>query len=547
MPANNLAETDVQLYIFMDLQYEPSMKILPNALSWIDAQLTSFSNRLSLPSLQAVAVLLPPLLALILPSLVFGVSLFRFVPNSSDEIIYWREIKTFAEYGFEGGQYSTDEKPALFEYSPFGSHGPAFTILYGLLGKAFGWQSASAVVVHVLLLPLTTILAIRLAQPNRKQLLVLTLLLATWWPLQLYVPSNMQEVLHMLIALVLAALSYKLLQDEKKPGLVYVIVGLLVLGLLFRLTWSFLFLPVILWAHKKGTWKPWLVGIAGSALAAIGGVLFLRYFYSPYPWFSNQWLEVLASSPRTAAYQLATHFFESFKALIWPEQNIVIVNATRYLMLLLVIATLIWMIRSLRKSEQDANEALFHLINLGSVLLFVLLFYDVLDTRDYRMYIAPLLLSSVLFVLTKRWHFAYGLVLFNLVLTFPFVNYYSQYRQPNFNYDSAVLQEVSETINPVLIFDANANRWCKTISVSKYGRFNPLSYPLTAIPSGFGITTILDWKEFRDRPLQARYIWLDPEYSVPGFGYPVNQFDLIELASTSLGAIYENPAANCAD
>ncbi|MCL5428564.1 MAG: hypothetical protein M1347_02015 [Chloroflexi bacterium] len=62
------------------------------------------------------------------------------MPNSSDEIIYWREIKTFSEYGFGGGQYSTDERPALFSASPFGSHGPAFAMLFGSLGRMVGWR-----------------------------------------------------------------------------------------------------------------------------------------------------------------------------------------------------------------------------------------------------------------------------------------------------------------------------------------------------------------------------------------------------------------------
>lgn len=513
----------------------------------LDGLVTRLANKLSLRGLQAAAILLPALLALLLPPLVFGTSLFSFVPNSSDEIIYWREIKTFTDVGFNGGQYSTNEEPAAFAPSPFGSHGPAFTILYGLWGKVLGWEPASAVVIHLLLLPLATLAAIKIAQPDKKQLLVLTLLLVCWWPLQLYMSSNMQEVLHMLIGLVSAALFYQLLQG-KRPSPVFAIAGLLVFGLLFRLTWAFLFFPLILFAYKKRTWQSWLVAAAGSGLAALAGVLFVRYFYSPYPWFSNQWLEVLAASPRTAASQLAAHFFESVQALVWPEQNIFVVNAVRYLMLALMIIGLVWLLRSRQKSSAQVSEPLFHLINLGSVLLFVLLFYDVLDTRDFRMYIAPLLLSGALLVFTQRWKFVYGLILLNLILFVPFVSYYAENRQPNFNYDPAVLAEVSEAINPVLQFDANADRWCKTISISKYGRFNPLAYPLTAIPGGFGISTILDWKDFRERPMmQARYVWLDPEYSVPGFGYPANQFDLVELVSTSIGTLYENPAANCSD
>jgi hypothetical protein len=65
------------------------------------------------------------------------------------------------------------------------------------MGKLFGWQENSAIFIHLLLVPLVLYAAVKLAAPDRKQILVLAALLATWRPLQLYIPSNMQEVLHM--------------------------------------------------------------------------------------------------------------------------------------------------------------------------------------------------------------------------------------------------------------------------------------------------------------------------------------------------------------
>lgn len=99
-----------------------------------------FTPNLKRNILFAAAVLLPSILAICLPVFFWGRSILEFVPNSSDEIIYWREIKTFSEYGFGGGQYSTDERPALFSASPFGSHGPAFAMLFGSLGRMVGWR-----------------------------------------------------------------------------------------------------------------------------------------------------------------------------------------------------------------------------------------------------------------------------------------------------------------------------------------------------------------------------------------------------------------------
>jgi hypothetical protein len=133
----------------------------------------------------------------------------------------------------------------------------------------------------------------------------------------------------------------------------------------------------------------------------------------------------------------------------------------------------------------------------------------------------------------------------NVVSVIFFITYYPAYRNVNFNYDPDILLETSESINPMIHFEPLGNRWCNTISVSKYGEFNAFSYPLTVVDSGFGTTTILEWKQFLDRPLQAKFVILDPEYNEPGFGYPVNHFDLIEIASTPIGTLFLNPRSSC--
>src|SRR3972149_3943307 len=183
--------------------------------NFVDNQLNLLTKKFDQRTWLVIAVLLPSVIAFLLPLLFFGKTIFAFVPNSSDEIIYWREINTFVDYGFGGGQYSTNEEPAQFAGTPFGSHGPAFAILYGSLGKLFGWGENSAIFIHLLLVPIVLLITAKIVKLNSKQLLVLALLLATWWPLQLYIPSNMQEVLHMSMAILLAALFYKFLTEKK--------------------------------------------------------------------------------------------------------------------------------------------------------------------------------------------------------------------------------------------------------------------------------------------------------------------------------------------
>src|SRR3989304_8870903 len=133
---------------------------------WVDDQLNSLAKIFNQRTWLVILVLLPSVIAFLLPLLFFGKTIFAFVPNSSDEIIYWREINTFVDYGFGGGQYSTDELRAKFAGSPFGSHGPAFAVLYGSLGKLFGWGENSAIFIHLLLVPIALFLAAKIVTPN---------------------------------------------------------------------------------------------------------------------------------------------------------------------------------------------------------------------------------------------------------------------------------------------------------------------------------------------------------------------------------------------
>lgn len=528
------------------------MKILDKAFTWLDKRTERMASWFSARQLQAGLFVLPVLLALILPLALYGKSILNFVPNSSDEIIYWREIKTFVDYSFGGGQYSTNEEPARFAISPFGSHGPAFAMFYGAVGKLFGWQQNSAIPIHLLLVPLALLAVLKLAAPDHKQLLVLTVLLLTWWPLQLYIPSNMQEVFHMCLAIVLAALFYRYLTIKKDKRRIAIYIALLLLfGAPFRFIWGFLFFPLVLFYSEKRTWQRWIAASLITGFVLVAGAAFVQIFYSPYPWFSSELLTTLQVSPRAAASDLARHFVDSVSTYISPTGGLPLVVLVRYQVFGVIVAGSFWLWKARRrpknKAAADKIGAAFHLLNLVPVLLFVLLFYDVLDTRDYRMFIAPLLLCAILLVFFNRMKFVYALIALNLLFSIPFLSYYLQFREPNFRYDQSAAVEFAGQINAQLQFSEGQSRWCNTISVSKFGQFNPLSYPIAGLHSGFGITTILDWKAFREQPLMAKYVLLDPDYSDPSFGNPVNRFDLVELTQTQLGTLYLNPNSPCSN
>lgn len=519
-------------------------------LDKIDSGVLVISSRVNQRALVVAAALLPAVIAFVLPLVFWGETIFSFSPNSSDEVTYWREINTFVDYGFGGGQYSNDELPARFAGSPFGTHGPAFAVIYGSLGKLFGWQEYSPVVIHLVLTSAAIFAAIRIARPRPAQTLLMLMLLATWWPLQLYIPSNMQEVLHSASALVLAALFYRLFaRKEKTRWIPWSISFLLIFLVPLRFIWAFLMLPLLLFLPKHVTLKSGAIALLGTfGLLAVGAV-FVRMFYSPSPWFWTSLIETFQVNLRTGLREFLRHFYESVESFLALNQGLPLVILLRYQVLGLMLAWTVRLIRFIRtkprKSNDEGREIAFHIFNLGSVLAFVLFFYDVLDTRDYRMLSFPLLLSVMLLIFSNQRMYVYPVILLNLIFLGSFLTYYSDYRITNFNTDEQIVQQIDESINSNLRFQGGADRWCNTISISKYGRYNAFSYPLTAIHSGFGTTTILEWRQFRDRPLHAKYILLDPNYAEPSFGYPVNHYDLVEISKSAIGTLYLNPNSAC--
>lgn len=511
--------------------------------SLLDRPVDWLATRLPRRLLVVAVVLLPTLLAAALPLLLQGKPITAFLPNYSDEIIYWREIKAFVEHGFSGGQYSTNELPAAFAPSPFGSHGPAFIMLYGIVGKLFGWEPNSAIFLHLVMVPLATWFALRLAKPDAKQLLVLLALLLTWWPLYLYIPALWQEVLHMCMALVLAGLFYRYVQHRRRSDGLW-IAAILLLLIPFRLAWAFVFFPLVFLAFESRPLKALALALLASGFFSLAGVLFVRYFYSSYPWFSSDLLDVLQENWRIGLLHLADHFVHNLGLFFAPRFELTALM--RYQLFALLAAAVAWLLAGLRRNRAQLGAELFHVANLGAIALFVLLFYDIHDTRDYRMFIAPMLLSAVLWVWQNRWRVVLLLALSNLLAVGVFAGYYAASTSPSFNYDPAMLREVEQHINPQLVFRPGANRWCNTIAVGKYGGEPPIiGYALTQVPAGFGISTILDWDVFLERPLLSQYVWLYSGYEEPGYGDPVRRLNLFLLAESELGDLYRNPHAPC--
>ena len=93
-----------------------------------------------------------PLLVVFLVRWLFGVPLSAFRPVLSDEIYYWHESLTFARAGLHGGYYTLQEVTNSSGVTPFGAHGAAFVMLYGLAASVFEWHRHSVLAANLVVI-----------------------------------------------------------------------------------------------------------------------------------------------------------------------------------------------------------------------------------------------------------------------------------------------------------------------------------------------------------------------------------------------------------
>ena len=528
---------------------------IENGIYISTAKIAEKSNRFILISL----VLIWPLAfnALLSWSL-YSTSVTDFVVNNADEVKYWLEAAAFKAGNFNGGQHagslgSSRRRPVAEDDS--GAHGPFFAILQGGAGKLIGWQTYTPVLMNIIVLAFALGIFLIVLKPDTQKLLVLWLLLATYLPIYVFIPSAMQQTLHQAFGLVAAALFVRWIVIDQESGFRWAVwlVVLVFFASLFRYSWALLYIPILLigFFRLKRSVFHLLLGIitlcAGAAFAAA------NFFWAPYPIdirfqiadaFQSGMLDGISAVWRN----IARNFLQLF------ENNMPWVMVFRLqfgVQLISAVGILGYFIynRKLHLSSPSEQLNLVHGLNISSIFILNLSFYYVRSWNDYRIWVPHLLLSMVLLLYaeTRRafWItlligiFAFGaLGSVGALMDFAHMNDYPE-----------VLTEIkafTHQTEPYLKFDPEHNKWCHTVTISKYSLGDQnIRAALTGLPAGFGFMTIINWDTMRPEQFESKYVLANPAYVegvAPGF---LNSLDLEYLTSTSLGNLYLNPNSSC--
>ena len=474
----------------------------------------------------AIAALLPAFVVITLVVARFGAGPTQFLPYWNDEVVYWNEAAAFARAGFRGGYITVHEEPAAAALFRFGPHGPAYAVLQGSLGRTFGWRPSSAFAINLVIVSLAAFWWLR-ATPNGIRAPAV-LLLAAFWPLLLYLPTNMQEPAHFAVAFVFAIA----IARWREPLSLPVAAGSLVLvaaATLMRPTWALMILPLG-WrmARSAGALRMAAL-VAITAVAAMAAQIAFSFIAAPYPNGLDRLAQAAREDPARGAQLLWQRTVDNLRAMIqWSNAQPTEV-VFRYFVLTMIVVLAVRWFASRRRQPARAVDLEVALLIVLPVLASVLVVGWVEAWRDFRIIAPHVLVALLLLVTTGGWErWLWGATL----LFLPFYwHTFVDFHEPRFTADATAIARMRDSVSQAVEFIPGAPGWTNTVLM----HVDLLQYPLLGLPPGIGVSFALAWHDLGP-DIRSRYLLLRTADRDALAG----RVKLIPITDTPLGTLYRN-------
>jgi hypothetical protein len=517
------------------------------------------------PTLPRLLTVLSPLaLVCLLLAVICGGDLWDCIPYWHDEVWYWNEIAVFHAAGFHGGYTVTNEIPAPATFVHFGTHGPVYPALHGSLTRLVGLFPCSIPVLNAACLLLASTIWVLVCRAGRRVAWAGLLVVVTFWPLILYLPSSMQETLHHAIAFLVAAVVVASFQKPESRLRLLVALAIVVAAAQIRVTWCWVILPLFWVGCQPQRWSG-RIAIFGAALAIIAALYAEAvWLYSPHPNFMSEFLSRATESPLAGLTQLMGHTAKNLVRYVVPDHGSWLERGLRVQVLLILGAAIYHVVRLGRQrrgtfepsnlfpaakresgqtmqssggpGERSANGEdcsaafTFVLLNLLGIVGFVIAFYDVMDWRDYRVVAPHLLLSLLVLLGVQAAQWLTGYVLLALLLGLLAPGKFAEFHRGRVAYDAAQIAAFSEQMGNLVRVDEQASAWDKTLLVHIDRLNSPL---LLGLPRGIGVSIVYRWQD-QAYPPRSKYVLLT-NAEINRLGVPSS---LARVAATPLGDLY---------
>jgi hypothetical protein len=445
-----------------------------------------------------VVALLPIVVCAALALHFFTASVRQAVPLENDEVAYWSQIAAFREAGFNTGYFVVNERPSAASFSRFGPHGPVYPVLYGLIARATGWRPyTSPIFGAILLAAAATFWWIR-SRPRRP--LTAALLVASFWPLVLYLPTTMQEPLHFALAFVFAALVHPLIaRDNGSSARVMITLAVcVVVAALIRPTWALLYVPAAALATAGAAPRVRIGGVIAAAAAAVLLYVAFAALAAPYPLGTGSslvpalrgadLLPFVRGLGRRAGPNLVAFLAVS------PDEVMQVVLRYQFLIVMAVAAFRTW--RATRAAPADRFAVWFTGVTFAGVILVG----DVEGWRDYRL-LGPMLLCAALVGCASGSVWPAWLAAVNIAVTPMAVETFVARHRNRFLADTTRIEYFRRDVAPLLRYDPAVSGWGNTVLM----HVDAYQNDLLGMPPGIGLASTLHWDQVR-LPMKSRYV-----------------------------------------
>jgi hypothetical protein len=458
-------------------------------------------------------------------------ALLRYTPQWSDEIFYWHQAATFRAAGFNGGYYTVNEQTAPIPGIHFYCHGPVYPILFGYMGRFVGWELYYAPIINIFLLTSAVAWFIIRRRPSTFQLLLIGMLLLVFWPIHLYMITNMRLVIDVSLAIVLASFFCTVINTPNALSR-YDRIGfplILFILALYLPTWGFLFLPYWLLIRKQMR----MTVVQAITLAVISIVIsFFLYgqMTAPYPLgFVYCLSAALSHSPLQGLELFFWHMIHNIQ-LYFDLHHQPLWLLLRAQMLLAILGSLFFL-KKKKKEETAVQDGFFVLVSCGLLAAGTVCLYDVSDGRDFRLFAPIVFMAGLIFIEYKR-YFLVVLMLAGCLWMLPdFCKKYNDFAAGVFPSDHNAIKTFSNEIAPVLQYRTSDNAWDNTVLVPQSILNNRV---LLAIPSGIGISWFTSPDDLKE--IKSKYLLIDKTNA----DSLKNRAALKYIRSTTAGELYIN-------
>lgn len=229
--------------------------------------------------IKAIFAFLSPLFICMFFCAVRGTSLLKiYIPNAinNDCLYYYKIVEGVINYGIPQGYFGYNESHAL--YGTFASWNPLIVGYWGIWGKVFGWNYASAIVSNIIALSVAFGLFAYITKPKWSGLL-------SFLGLMLVFPAFSINVLNVLVeapigALLIIFFAFSIREARLRHGklnISFMLICSFMLTLLRPYMVLLFLVPIIFVGRKKRIWS---IPVVVIAVASVVGYFLCGHFFT---------------------------------------------------------------------------------------------------------------------------------------------------------------------------------------------------------------------------------------------------------------------------